>query len=92
VNTESGSVNENGEGVNKEAEEAAELPPEQPEELTCEGCGHAERVHGDTGMRGCMVEDCGCRKLRLPLDDPDPLRLAGYDPKAEKREADDATL
>jgi hypothetical protein len=78
-----------GEGF---TEEAPELPPERPEEEpTCESCGHAERVHGDTGMRGCMVEDCGCRKLRVPLDDPDPLRLDGYDPKAEKREADDAS-
>lgn len=74
-----------------EPEEAPELPDDEPDPEVCERCGHSENVHGDSGMRGCMVDGCECRKLRLPLDDPDPLHLDGYDPKAERREADDAS-
>ena len=73
-----------------EMEEAPELPGDGPAPEACEHCGHAENVHGDSGMCGCMVDGCECRKLRLPLDDPDPLHLDGFDPKAERREADDA--
>ncbi len=95
VNTESGSVN--GNQVPVEAtpepmaeEEAPDLPAEDDEPLICESCSHPERVHGDTGLRGCMVEGCECRKLRLPLADPDPLGLDGY-PREEKGEVSDAT-
>ena len=63
-----------------EIEEAPELPGDEPDPETCERCGHSENVHGDSGMRGCMVDGCECRKLRLPLDDPDPLHLDGYVP------------
>lgn len=65
------------------------IDQEQPPDVLCQ-CGHAERVHGDTGLRGCMNEECECRKFRAPLADPDPLGIAGY-PKEEKGKAGDAT-
>jgi hypothetical protein len=80
----------NAEAAAPEPEEAPELPEEGEDAKACESCGHSERVHGSTGMRGCMVGECGCRKLRLPLADPDPLGLDDY-PERQTSEVSDAS-